>query len=54
MMLGKIFEVTGSYSAAFEICFVLSILGAAATLACLPYETEQERSRARVTAPATA
>lgn len=54
MMLGKIFDVTGSYSAAFEICFVLSILGAAATLACLPYETEQERSRARVTAPATA
>ena len=54
VMLGQIFDVTGSYSSAFEICFVLNILGAAATLACLPYEAEQERSRARVAATAAA
>ena len=54
VMLGKIFDATGSYSGAFQICCVLSILGAAATYACLPYETEQERSRARITATAAA
>jgi MFS family permease len=54
VMLGQIFDVTGSYSSAFEICFVLNILGAAAALACLPYEAEQERSRARIAATAPA
>ena len=54
LMLGQIFDVTGSYSSAFEICFVLNILGAAAALACLPYEAEQERSRARIAATAAA
>lgn len=54
MMLGKIFDTTGSYSTAFQICFVLSILGGAATYACLPYEEEQERSRARIAATAAA
>jgi MFS family permease len=54
MMLGKIFDATGSYSTAFQICFVLSILGGAATYACLPYEAEQERSRARIAATAAA
>ena len=54
VMLGQIFDVTGSYSSAFEICFVLNILGAAATLACLPYQAEQERSRARIAATAAA
>jgi hypothetical protein len=53
-MLGQIFDVTGSYSSAFEICFVLNILGAGAALACLPYEAEQERSRARIAATAAA
>jgi sugar phosphate permease len=50
IMLGEIFDITGSYSSAFEICFVLSILGAAATLSCLPYASEQERARPRVAA----
>jgi nitrate/nitrite transporter NarK len=54
MMLGKIFDATGSYATAFQICFVLSILGLAATWACLPYEAEQQRSRARLTAAAAA
>ena len=54
VMLGQIFDVTGSYSNAFEICLALNILGAAATLACLPFEAEQERSRARVAATAAA
>lgn len=54
ILLGQIFDVTGSYSSAFEICFLLNIIGAAATLACLPYEAEQERSRARITATAAA
>jgi sugar phosphate permease len=52
VMLGQIFDVTGSYSSAFEICFVLNLIGAAATMACLPYETEQERSRITATAAA--
>jgi MFS family permease len=54
VMLGKIFDATGSYTVAFQICFVLSILGAVATWACLPYEAEQERSRARISASAAA
>jgi len=54
MMLGRIFDITGSYSSAFEICFVLCILGGAATLSCLPFESEQARSRARVAATAAA
>jgi len=54
VMLGQIYDVTGSYSSAFQICFVLSVLGAAATYACLPYDTEQERSRARIAATAAA
>ena len=54
VMLGQIFDVTGSYSSAFEICFVLNLIGAVATFACLPYDTEQERARSRITAPAAA
>jgi sugar phosphate permease len=54
VMLGQIFDVTGSYSSAFEICFVLNLVGALATFACLPYDTEQERSRSRITATAVA
>ena len=54
MMLGKIFDASGSYSSAFQICFVLSLLGAAATWACLPYAAEQERSRTRIAATAAA
>lgn len=54
MMLGRIFDVTGSYSSAFEICIVLCGLGVAATLACLPFESEQARSRLRVARAATA
>ncbi len=52
LMLGEIFDRTGSYSGAFEICIVLCLLGAGATLSCLPYEAEQARSRARVSVTA--
>ncbi|HYB90181.1 MAG TPA: MFS transporter [Candidatus Binataceae bacterium] len=53
---GKIFDVTGSYSTAFEMMVVMYLVGAAATLACRPLETEQERLRllAASAAPATA
>src|ERR1700683_191581 len=54
VMLGGLFDITGSDSSAFEICFVLCILGGAATLSCLPFESEQARSRARVAATAAA
>jgi sugar phosphate permease len=54
MMLGRIFDVTGSYSSAFVICIVLSVLGMAATLACLPFESEQARTRLRLARAATA
>ena len=50
IMLGEIFDLTGSYSSAFEICFVFAILGAVATLSCRPYASEQERARPRVAA----
>ncbi len=50
IMLGRIFDLTGSYASAFEICFALSIFGAVVTFSCLPYEAEQVRSRARVAA----
>ncbi len=54
VMLGKIFDASGSYSSAFQICLVLSLIGAVATWACLPYAAEQERSRTRIDATAAA
>jgi nitrate/nitrite transporter NarK len=54
MMLGRIFDVSGSYSSAFVICIVLCGLGMVATLACLPFESEQARSRLRLARAATA
>ncbi|HEY6418992.1 MAG TPA: MFS transporter [Candidatus Binataceae bacterium] len=40
---GRIYDATGSYSIAFEIFVVMSILGATATLACMSLESEQAR-----------
>ncbi|HYL60717.1 MAG TPA: MFS transporter [Candidatus Acidoferrales bacterium] len=54
MMLGRIFDVSGSYSSAFVICIVLCGFGMVATLACLPFESEQARTRLRLARAATA
>jgi len=52
---GKIFDVAGSYSAAFEVMVVMCLLGAVVTLACRPLESEQARLRPlAAAAPATA
>ncbi|MGO9605979.1 MAG: MFS transporter [Candidatus Binataceae bacterium] len=40
---GQIFDVFGSYTAAFDAFIILSILGALATLSCLTLEVEQAR-----------
>ncbi len=40
---GRIFDLMGSYSMAFQIFFVMNLVGAAATLACLSLESEQAR-----------
>lgn len=47
---GRIFDVYGTYSLAFEIFLVMAVLGALATFACLPLESEQARFQQRVAA----
>jgi len=34
---GRIFDLTGSYSGAFELFILLDIIGAVAAFACQPY-----------------
>ncbi len=51
---GQIFDLTGSYSFAFQIFFVMNVVGAAATLACLTLESEQARIAQQQPAAATA
>jgi len=43
ILAGRVFDVTGSYSAAFELFALLLVLGAAATWNCRPLESEQAR-----------
>jgi MFS family permease len=40
---GRIFDLTGNYASAFELFAMMLVLGAAATYACLPLESEQSR-----------
>ena len=47
---GRIFDVNGTYTLAFEIFLVMALLGALATYACLPLELEQARFQQRVAA----
>jgi len=43
IIAGRVFDVTGSYSTAFELFAMLLIVGAGATWNCLPLESEQAR-----------
>jgi len=40
---GQIFDVTNSYSLAFELCAVISALGAVAALFCVPFQLERDQ-----------
>jgi len=40
LVSGRIFDVTNSYTAAFELCIVINLLGALATFACKSYVAE--------------
>jgi MFS family permease len=43
IVTGRIFDLMGSYTLAFQVFLLLAVTGAAATLMCLPVETEQAR-----------
>jgi MFS family permease len=43
IVTGRIFDLMGSYTLAFQVFLLLAVIGAAATLMCLPLETEQAR-----------
>jgi MFS family permease len=47
---GRIYDVNGSYTLAFEAFFVMALLGAVASYACLPLESEQARFQQPVAA----
>jgi MFS family permease len=51
IIAGRIFDVTHSYTAAFELMMVVNLLGAIVTFSCAPYERERSRM---VTAAAAA
>jgi MFS family permease len=51
VVAGRIFDLTGSYSSAFELFIVLDLIGAIAAFACQPYAS---RSAAMVIAPVAA
>jgi cyanate permease len=43
IVTGRIFDLMSSYTLAFQVFLLLAVIGAAATLMCLPLETEQAR-----------
>lgn len=53
LVSGRIFDVTYSYASAFELCVVISLLGALVSLACKPYE-ESATPRVPILTPASA
>jgi hypothetical protein len=52
MIAGRIFDVSGSYASAWELFATMLLLGAAATYACLPLESEEARIARAVPASA--
>jgi MFS family permease len=52
LLAGRIFDLAGSYTLAFEIFIAILLLGAGAGLACLPLEVEESRVRAAAAAKA--
>jgi cyanate permease len=49
---GRIYDLTGSYSYAFDLFVIACILGALATLGCLSMESEQSRLLPAAVTPA--
>jgi nitrate/nitrite transporter NarK len=43
IVTGRIFDLMGAYALAFQVFLFMAVMGAAATLMCLPLETEQAR-----------
>ena len=43
VIAGRVFDLTGSYTSAFELFIAIEMLGAMAALACLPLSVEQSR-----------
>ncbi len=52
IVAGRIFDLTRSYSLAFELFIAILLLGAGAALACLPFSVEESRARAAAAAKA--
>jgi len=51
---GMIYDLTASYARAFQLCVVISIVGAIASLSCVPAEWERTAAPEAITAsPAT-
>ncbi len=53
LVSGRIFDLTNSYTAAFELCIVINLLGALATLGCRAYPAKSVPITV-ITEPATA
>lgn len=45
VITGRIYDISGSYTLAFEFFVVMCLAGAAVSLSCLPLETEETRLR---------
>jgi MFS family permease len=54
LVAGRVFDVMGSYTAAFELFIMINLIGAAAAFACRSYAVERTRRVRTTTAPATA
>jgi hypothetical protein len=48
---GRVFDLTHSYTAAFELFIVVNIVGVVASLACRSYEGERSRMVVRPAQP---
>jgi MFS family permease len=51
LVAGRVFDLTHSYTAAFELFIVVNIVGVAASLACRSYERERSRMVVRPAQP---
>ncbi|HUN58530.1 MAG TPA: MFS transporter [Candidatus Binataceae bacterium] len=54
LVAGRIFDVMGSYTAAFELFIMINLIGAAAAFACRSYSAERTRRVSAAPSPAPA
>jgi MFS family permease len=54
LVTGRVFDVTGSYTAAFELFIMINLIGAAAAFACRSYTVERTRRVRTAASPAPA